>query len=194
MSCVSYVHTHSPGICQCTALGCDPHREVPQTWWSGRSHWRTRGQTSQSPGRPTHTGPWFWKERRAETWCTVPQHMAQPLCGGVCLCDLYTFDPYPYPARKPKLGGLTLSLNMTMGNTRQLPVEGSQWSMAMSHHSWVPLRFKDLSLMRDRVTFWYPSSSPEKKIKTYIYEKHCSRWLYWSTAHLACLLLGTKEG
>ena len=92
-----------------------------------------------------------------------------------CVGDLYTFDPYPYPARKPKLGGLTLSLNMTMGNTRQLPVEGVQLSMAMSHHSWVPLRFKDLSLMRDRVTFWYPSSSPEKKINNYIYEQHCSR-------------------
>lgn len=57
--------------------------------------------------------------------------------------------PYPYPARNPKLGGLTLSLNMTMGKTPH--EEGAQPEMAMSHHSWFAPPFGDLSLIRDSV-------------------------------------------
>lgn len=105
-----------------------------------------------------------------ETEFIIVQYMSQPLCGGVCIFyDMFTciLDPYPYPARKPKLGGLTLSLNMIIGNTRQLPAEGLHSSMAMSHHSWCPLRFNDLSLIRDSVTCWYPSSFPgEERIES----------------------------
>lgn len=63
----------------------------------------------------------------------------------ICDCGF----SYPYPARKPRLGGLTLSLNMTMGRTPH--GEGAQSAMAMSHHSWFPL--SDLSLFRDSVMF-----------------------------------------
>lgn len=55
---------------------------------------------------------------------------------------------HPYPARKPRLGGLTLSLKMTM---RRTPQDGSQPSTAMSHHSWEPLLLLERSLFRDSV-------------------------------------------
>lgn len=74
----------------------------------------------------------------------------------LCTC-FWVYVSHPYPARKPRLGGLTLSLNMTTGRTWH---EWAQPAMAISHHSWLPLPFSDLSLIRDRVIFRKPSSSP----------------------------------
>ena len=83
------------------------------------------------------------KHKHSTQW-KIPKRFYQTL---VYICDC-GFS-YPYPARKPRLGGLTLSLNMTMGRTPH--GEGAQSAMAMSHHSWFPL--SDLSLFRDSVMF-----------------------------------------
>lgn len=56
---------------------------------------------------------------------------------------------------------------MTIGRTPH--EEGSQPAIAISHHSWFPLLFSDLSLIRDRVIFRKPSSSPTKQ--TICYDK-----------------------
>lgn len=57
--------------CQYTTSRFGLHWVAPQTWWSEKSHWKTHGRTSLSPGRLTRIVPWCWKEGKEKVQ-TVP--------------------------------------------------------------------------------------------------------------------------
>lgn len=86
----------------------------------------------------------------------------------------WTLSAHPYPARKPRLGGLTLSLKIIMGKTSH---DSRQLAILMSHHSGAPLPFRDVSLIRDKVTSWYPSSPPDQT------QKQENKWSISSFTH-----------